>query len=139
MQQSQRGMAAPITNELKESLDEEANIIPELYYIAKGYKLKIVGAEKVEGNDAIDMEVTTPLGKITHRYYDAKSFLLVKTSKSETVPGGSVTQQEFFNGYQTVNGIKVASEQLIDMGQVKISVKFTDIKVNQGLKATDLK
>jgi hypothetical protein len=86
------------------------------------------------------MEVITPSGKVIHRFYDAKSFLLVKTSTSQEVPGrGTATQQEFFNGYQTVNGINVASEQVIDMGQVKISVKFTDIKVNQGLKATDLK
>jgi hypothetical protein len=28
---------------------------------------------------------------------------------------------------------------IIDMGQVKINVKYTDIKVNQGLKTSDLK
>jgi predicted Zn-dependent peptidase len=137
---SQQGMEAPITDEVKEGLDEAANIVPELYYLAKGYKLKVVGAEKVEGKDAIDMEVTTPSGKVSHRFYDANSFLLVKTSKSQEVPGrGTVTQQEFYNGYQTVNGIKVASEEVLDMGQVKINVKFTDIKANQGLKTADLK
>lgn len=137
---SQQGMEAPITDEVKEGLDEAANIVPELYYLAKGYKLKIVGAEKVEGKDAIDMEVTTPSGKVSHRFYDATSFLLVKTAKSQEVPGrGTVTQQEFHNGYKLVNGIQVASEQILDMGQVKINVKFTEIKANQGLKVTDLK
>ncbi len=137
---SQQGMAAPITDGIKEEIDASALLVPEVSYLEKGYKLKIVGAEKVEGNDAVDMEVITPSGKVIHRFYDAKSFLLVKTSTSQEVPGrGTATQQEFFNGYQTVNGIQVASEQVIVMGQVKISVKFTDIKVNQGLKATDLK
>ena len=137
---SQQGMEAPITDEVKEGLDEAANIVPELYYLAKGYKLKIVGAEKVDGKDAIDMEVTTPSGKVSHRFYDATSFLLVKTAKSQEVPGrGTVTQQEFHNGYKLVNGIQVASEQILDMGQVKINVKFTEIKANQGLKVTDLK
>ena len=64
----------------------------------------------------------------------------MKTSKSEEVPGrGTMTQQEFYNEYQTVNGIQIASVMIIDMGQMKINVKYTDIKVNQGLKVTDLK
>jgi hypothetical protein len=65
---------------------------------------------------------------------------LLKTSKSEEIPGrGTVTQQQFYSGYQTVNGVQVSSEQLIDMGQMKINIKYTDIKVNQGLKSSDLK
>jgi len=56
------------------------------------------------------------------------------------VPGqGTMTQQQFYSGYQTVNGVQVSSEQLIDMGQMKINIKYTDIKVNQGLKSSDLK
>jgi predicted Zn-dependent peptidase len=137
---SQQGMEAPITPELKEGLDEAAVVIPEQTYLAKGYKLKIVGAEKVEGKDAIDMEVTTPSGKVTHRFYDATSYLLVKTAVSQEVPGrGTVTQQQFYNGYKLVNGIQIATEEVIDMGQMKINVKYTDIKANQGLKVTDLK
>jgi hypothetical protein len=38
-----------------------------------------------------------------------------------------------------VNGVQIASEQLIDMGQMKINIKYTDIKMNQGLKSSDLK
>jgi hypothetical protein len=137
---SQQGMEAPITVELKEGLDAAAVIIPEQNYLSSGYKLKIVGAEKVDGKDAIDMEVTTPSGKVSHRFYDAKSYLLVKTAVSQEVPGrGTVTQQQFYNGYKSVNGIQIASEEIIDMGQMKINVKYTEIKANQGLKVTDLK
>jgi len=137
---SQQGMEAPITDEIKEGLDEAAAIAPEALYLTKGYQLKIVGAEKVEGKDAIDVEVTTPSGKKSHRFYDAKSYLLVKTAKSQEVPGrGMVTQQQFFNAYKTVNGIQLATEEIVDMGQMKINIKYTDIKANQGLKITDLK
>jgi hypothetical protein len=31
------------------------------------------------------------------------------------------------------------TEEVIDMGQFKINVKYTDIKANQGLKVDDLK
>ena len=137
---AQQGMEMPITDDVKEDLDESATLVPEQLFLTKGYGLKIVGAEKVDGKDAIDVEVTKPSKKVSHRFYDAKTFLLVKTSKSEEIPGrGTVTQQQFFTGYQTVNGVQVSSEQLIDMGQMKINIKFTDIKVNQGLKSSDLK
>ena len=137
---SQQGQEAPMTDDLKEGLDESTFLAPEQLYLAKGYGLKIVGGEKVDGKDAIDVEVTTPSKKVSHRFYDAKTFLLVKTSKSEEVPGqGTMTQQQFYTGYQTVNGVQISSEQLIDMGQMKINVKYTDIKMNQGLKTTDLK
>ena len=137
---SQQGQEAPMTDDLKEGLDESTFLAPEQLYLAKGYGLKIVGAEKVDGKEAIDLEVTTPSKKVSHRFYDAKTFLLVKTSKSEEVPGqGTMTQQQFYTGYQTVNGVQISSEQLIDMGQMKINVKYTDIKMNQGLKTTDLK
>jgi predicted Zn-dependent peptidase len=137
---TQQGQEAPITDDLKEGLDESASIAPEQLFLTKGYSLKIVGGEKVDGKEAIDLEVTTPSKKVSHRFYDAKTFLLVKTSKSEEVPGrGTMTQQQFYTGYQTVNGVQISSEQLIDMGQMKINVKYTDIKVNQGLKTTDLK
>jgi len=137
---SQQGQEAPITDDLKEGLDESAFLAPEQLYLAKGYGLKIVGAEKVEGKDAIDVEVTTPSKKVSHRFYDAKTFLLVKTSKSEEVPGqGTMTQQQYYTGYKNVNGVQIASEQLMDLGQMKINIKYTDIKVNQGLKTSDLK
>jgi zinc protease len=137
---SQQGQEAPMTDDLKENLDESTFLAPEQLYLAKGYGLKIVGGEKVDGKEAIDLEVTTPSKKVSHRFYDAKTFLLVKTSKSEEVPGqGTMTQQQYYTGYKVVNGVQISSEQLIDMGQMKINVKYTDIKMNQGLKTTDLK
>ena len=137
---AQQGQQAPITDDVKEGLDESTYLAPEQLYLAKGYGLKIVGAEKVDGKDAIDIEVTTPSKKVSHRFYDAKTFLLVKTSKSEEVPGqGTMTQQQYYSGYKTVNGVQISSEQLMDLGQMKINIKFTDIKVNQGLKTSDLK
>jgi hypothetical protein len=137
---SQQGQEAPITDDLKEGLDESATLVPEQLFLTKGYGLKIVGAEKVDGKDAIDVEVTTPSKKVSHRFYDAKTFLLVKTSKSEEVPGqGTMTQQQYYTGYKVVNGVQIASEQLMDLGQMKINIKYTDIKMNQGLKSSDLK
>lgn len=136
---SQQGMEAPITEEIKEELDASALLVPELSYFEKGYKLSIVGVEKVNNKDAIDVELTTPSGKKSHRFYDATTFLLVKTAKSQEGPTGTVTQQQFYNNYKDINGVKLPTTSIIDMGQLKVNIEFKDIKVNQGLKATDLK
>ena len=137
---AQQGMEAPITPEMKEGLEESTYIVPEMMYLAKGYKVKLVGSEKVEGKDAIDVELTTPSGKVSHRFYDATTFLLVKTAVTQEVPGkGSVTQQQFYKNYKLVEGVQVANDEIIDLGQMKLNVNYSSIKVNQGLKVSELK
>lgn len=136
---SQQGMQAPITDDLKEGLDESAYVVPELMYQQKGYKLTIVGIEKVEGKDAIDVELTAPSGKKSHRFYDKETYLLVKTTKVEKGPQGPVTQQQYYKNYQKVDGVAFAKEAVMDLGQFKMNLNFETIKVNQGLKLEDLK
>ena len=137
---AQQGQQIPVTDDLKEGLDESTYIVPELMYLKKGYKLNIVGADKVNNKDAIDVEVITPLGKKSHRFYDAETYLLVKTAKTEDVPGrGPVTQQIFYNNYQKIEGVSFASEMILDLGPMKLNVKYETIKVNQGLKVEDIK
>lgn len=137
---AQQGMEAPITDALKESLNETATLHPETIFAQNGYQLKITGADKIDGADVIDLEVTSPTGKITHRFYDSKTFLLAKVSSTQEVPGrGAVTQQQFFKDYKTINGVQIANEEVLDLGQFKLNVKYDDIKVNQGLKLEDLK
>ena len=137
---AQQGMEAPMTEELKESLNETAALHPETIFTANGYKLKITGADKIDGADVIDLEVVSPSGKVSHRFYDSKTFLLSKVSSSQEVPGrGAVTQQQFYKDYKSIGGIQIANEEILDLGQFKLNVKYSDIKVNQGLKVEDLK
>ena len=137
---AQQGMEAPLTDELKEGLNETAALHTETILGQKGYSLKIAGADKIDGVEVIDLEVTSPTGKVSHRFYDSKTFLLAKVSTTQEVPGrGAVTQQQFYKEYKSVGGVQIANEEIIDLGQFKLNVKYTDIKVNQGLKLEDLK
>lgn len=136
---SQQGMQAPITDEIKEGLDESTYLVPEMMYSNKGYKLAIVGMEQVDGKDAIDVEVTSPSGKKSHRFYDKETYLLVKSTKVEKGPTGPVTQQQYYKNYQKVDGVAFAKEAVMDLGQFKMNLNFENIKVNQGLKLEDLK
>ena len=136
---SQQGMQVPINDEIKEGLDESTYLVPELMYQQKGYKLNIVGIEKVEGKDAIDVEITSPSGKKSHRFYDKETYLLVKTAKVEKGPQGPITQQQYYKNYQKVEGVSFAKEAVMDLGQFKMNLNFEAIKVNQGIKLDDLK
>ena len=137
---AQQGMEAPMTEELKESLNETAALHPETIFTTNGYKLKIAGADKIDGADVIDLEVVSPSGKVSHRFYDSKTFLLSKVATSQEVPGrGTVTQQQFYKDYKSIGGVQIANEEILDLGQFKLNVKYSDIKVNQGLKVEDLK
>lgn len=135
-----QGQSTPINDEMKEALDDGASLVPEMNFLAKKYQLKLIGLEKVNEKEAFDIEVTTTLGKKTHRYYDKESFLLVKTAKTQEVPGrGAVTTSQYYNNYKAFNGVLIAQEQVMDMGMMKMNMQFTDISVNTGLTKEDLK
>jgi hypothetical protein len=38
-----------------------------------------------------------------------------------------------------MDGLNIAAEQVLDLGQIKLNINYTSIKANQGIKVTDLK
>lgn len=140
---SQQGQELPVSEEDKEDMNEAAALFLESYLLKQsGYTFTVKGIEAMEGTgkDAYAVEVKSPKGRMFTNYYDLVSFLPVKTAKSQDAgPAGKMMVQTFFNEYKTVNGIKVPVKMLLDQGQFKINLDITDIKVNQGLKADDIK
>jgi predicted Zn-dependent peptidase len=136
----QQGKSLPIKEEIKENLDESASLIEEKLYKAKAYKFNIVGMEKLNDKDVIHVELVTPSGKKSDKYYDIQTYLLLKSSTVQEVPGrAAIVQQTFYNEYTKVNGVQVAKDILIDMGPMKMNVKYEEVKFNQGLSTADMK
>lgn len=136
----QRGQSISITTEAKESLEESGALIVEKYYKLKQYQFKIIGTEKVADVDAIHVELTSTSGVKVDKYYDSKTFLLVKSATTKEIPGNApILQQTFYSNYTTVNGVQFAKNVIIDMGQMKMNMNFETIKVNQGLSLSDMK
>jgi zinc protease len=140
---SQQGQEVPVTDEDKEDMNESAVLFLEPYLLKQpGYTFTVKGIEAIEGSgkDAYAVEIKSPKGRVFTNYYDAKNFLPVKTAKSQDGgPAGKVIVQTFYNAYKTVNGVQVPVKILLDQGQLKINFEITDIKINQGLKAEDIK
>jgi len=80
----------------------------------KGNVIELAGKEKVEGQEAYILKVTHKDGKVSSYYFDAKSFLLVKWSGTDTVNGEEVTRQTLFHDYREVGGLKFAFELISD-------------------------
>ncbi|MDI9366352.1 MAG: pitrilysin family protein [Flavobacterium sp.] len=138
---TQQGQNMPIGDDVKEELDEEAALIQENVYVnQKGYSFTLKGIEQVNGNDAYVIVIKSPKGREFTNYYSTASFLKLKSSKQEDAgPQGKVTVSTYYNEYKTFNGVQIPVKIVLDQGPLKINFEITDVKINQGLKAEDLK
>ncbi|HVF82337.1 MAG TPA: hypothetical protein VM884_10400, partial [Flavisolibacter sp.] len=125
----------------KEEISEEAAFFLESYLLKqKGYEYTIKGIEKVEGKDAYAVAIKTPAKREFTNYYDVASGLRVKqTTTQEGGPAGPMTINTTISDYKPFNGVQIPTRLGMDLGMMKLDVKFTDIKVNAGLKAEDIK
>lgn len=124
----------------KEEMMEDAMVFPEVYMLnQKGYEFKLNGIEQVEGKDAYAVAVKTPAKREYTNYYDVASGLLVKKTSVQEGPQGSMNVSSFVGDYKAFNGVQIPTKIVNDLGMMKFEIKFTDVKVNSGLKAEDIK
>ena len=138
--QSAQGKEKELSEKDKEEMNEDAAFIPEAYMLnQKGYTFTVKGIEPVEGKDAYALQVKTPAGREFTNYYDVASGLLVKKSAVQEGPQGSITVNTLVSDYKTFGGVKVPTKIVNDLGMMKFEITFSDVKVNSGLKAEDIK
>ncbi len=86
-----------------EQLEKEAfssMLYMELYYDKQGISVELDGAKKIDGKNAFKVIFKSPKGQQMTNYYDAESFLLVK---SENATGANT-----LSDYKEVDGVMVA-------------------------------
>lgn len=139
--QSAQGQTREPDAKGKEEIDEKAAFFSDVYLLnQKGVQYKVQGIEKVEGKDAYAVQVKTAGGREYTNYYDVASGLKVKTvSVQDAGPMGQMTIQSYLYDYKEFNGVQIPTRIVVDFGQMQQELKFTDIKVNSGLKVEDIK
>jgi zinc protease len=138
--QSGQGGSKELSEKDKEEISEDAMLIPETYLLSQnGYSFSVKGVEPVEGKDAYAVEVSTPAGRKYTNYYDVASGLMVKKTTVQEGPQGSMPISTFMNDYKAFNGVQLPTKLVVDQGMMKFDIKFTDVKVNSGLKPEDIK
>lgn len=120
-----------LTGEELEEVRANAKIVPEMEYLNpnSGYKLTLIGVEKINGKDAFKLEVKTPWNKNIFEYYDAASGLKVLEVKT----GEDSPQLTIYDNYEEVNGVKFAFKIGQSYGPQMIEMKASSIEANKML------
>lgn len=81
---------------------------PTFDYKTKGNKVEFAGKEDVEGTPAYKLHVTTKDGKESNDYFDAETYLLIRSEGVRNVQGQDLDIVTTFSDYKTVEGITIA-------------------------------
>jgi zinc protease len=136
----QNGQIIDMDDADKEELDEESALVGEMVYLSqKGYSFTQKTIEKVNGKDAFVVVIKSPRGRTFTNYYSTSSFLKLKMSKEEDGGAqGKTTVNTYFTEYKTYNGVQIPVKITSDQGPFKMYVTINEVKINQGLKSTDI-
>ena len=122
---------------------ENKGIFPQVFYKEAGYKLDNAGIEKVGGNDAYKINVTSPSGIKSTEYYDVNSGYLVKAVRNVKTGGQEVQQSVEFSNYKEVGSIMFPFTDNVSVetpaGSQEFTVDVEDVKLNTGVAAEDFK
>lgn len=120
-----------ITGKQLQDLTEQADIDGILVdWKEKGYKLKLIGKEKVDDKDAFHIEVTRKDTTTQHMYIDAKSYLLIQQMEMMRVRRSEINVITKFSDFRKVENIVIPFVQTVagSMGQ---HIKFEKIFLNK--------
>lgn len=121
-----------LTGESLEQIKGQATLFIEMYYEKMGYKLNLAGVENINGKDAYKLEITSPKGLKTTRYYDTETGLRVRELESMNTEAGPMVQTTDILEYKEVNGVKFPSVIAIS-GAMAMKLIAEGITVNQGI------
>ncbi len=122
---------------------ENKGIFPQVFYKEAGYKLDNAGIEKVGGNDAYKINITSPSGIKSTEYFDVNSGYLVKAVRNVKTGGQEVQQAVEFSNYKKVGSIMFPFTDNVSVetpaGSQEFTVDVEDVKLNTGVAAEDFK
>lgn len=117
-------------DQLVKENDFLSDLHPEKYYKS----LKVVGTEKVDGDECYKVEKTKKDGDVQTDFYSVKSGLLVKSIMPVTTPVGKLEIVTMISDYRDVDGMKVSfkSEQKLPNNMTQ-SITLESVEVNKDL------
>ncbi|MEO1255263.1 MAG: insulinase family protein, partial [Bacteroidota bacterium] len=129
-----------ITGDKAMDMKISSAIVEELAYLDSKIEAKLSSLEKIDGKDAYGVEVKSPSGTTSIRYYDAESGLLVRASSTVEGPQGAMTLSSDFNDYKEFEGILFPTKLTQPLNaQVKMQISVSDVVVNPDVDASTFK
>lgn len=112
-------------------------VFRQLNYSQPGFKLSVDGIEKVNGEDAYKLTVTSASGKKTTEYYDLKSGLLKKVETIEKTEAGETPTTLEYKDYKKFGNILFPSAWVNQVGPQTVEITVKDLKINEAVSAAD--
>jgi len=126
-----------MTEEEVGNMQEEAIIIPELFYGEEEYKLELKGIDTKAEEEAYAVHITTPSGAESTKYYSTDSGLLIASTSVTETPQGSFSEETTFMDYKEVDGVKFPHTLKIAAGPQRIEMKVTETLVNPKIEDSE--
>ncbi len=98
-----------ITGNQLQNMQNASFPTPLLKYKDAGAKIELAGKDKVGARDAIVLLYTPKTGSSMKQYFDAETYLLLRTVTKTNMPemGGDIEQMSDLSDYREVDGIKM--------------------------------
>jgi zinc protease len=113
-------------------------LLPELNYGKTGMNYELTGIENINGKDVYVLKVMDGLSE-TYEYYDAATYLKVKTVSIRTEEGEVTEMSTTYADYKDVNGIMFPHSLVISVGEAGFSGTVTSIEVNGKIDLKEFK
>lgn len=92
----------------------------------------LTGIEQINGKDAYALK-----NEGSTYYYDTTTGLKIAESKEEEQMGQKAVQTTILADYRDVKGVKIPYKNIVNMGGMEMEFTATDVKVNEGVSASD--
>ncbi|MBC7886750.1 MAG: insulinase family protein [Ferruginibacter sp.] len=125
--------------EVREAMDEKG-VIPQLYYITSAdYKTDYLGTGKIADEDTYQLKVVMPSGRTSVQEYAVKTGLLLKEETTAVQEDSEVPVTVEYKNYKKTGTLLLPTEVTRTIGGQEIPLKYTAIKLNEGVTAIDFK
>lgn len=129
-----QGQRKDLTPEEIEKVKEESSAFPELNYLAAG-NVTLEGVEQVGDSKAYKLKISDSKSA----FYDMETGLKVQEVTTQEVQGQQMSSTLGYGDYQEVSGIKFPFKIIQTVGPQSFEFMVKEIKVNEGVDASDFK
>jgi zinc protease len=122
-----------ITGDQLQSMRNSTFPTPFLGYKQAGAKVELRGKEKAGDRDAFVIVYTPQEGPSSTHYFDAESFLILRTVSRMNIPeaGGELEQLTHFMDYRDVDGVKIPFAIRIENPAQTLMIKIDSVEHNK--------
>lgn len=122
--------ASELTEEEIKAKKVESRMDAELKYDELGYKMELLGVNKVGEHKTYKIKLTSPEGTVSFKDYDVDSHLLIRTETIVETPEGPSSSVILFSDYKEYDGFMFPSKMEIESGPQTIEAEVKSVEVN---------